>query len=85
MAALTKHPRLVLLAILVRKIDLMDFVALCMAGEGLSAPEANRKRLGEAGAATLLPVRVILPATTQPGCRQIRGFGSASDELKVHA
>jgi len=62
LAVLSRYPRLTLLGDPgTGKSTLINFITLCLAGEHVQCPDADRRRLGDAWALPpLLPLRVIL-------------------------
>ena len=88
LAALSTFPRLVLLGDPGSgKSTLINFVALCLAGEGLDSAAANLARLGEAWRLpALLPVRVILRDYAARGLPADKGLWQfIQDELRATA
>jgi formylglycine-generating enzyme required for sulfatase activity/energy-coupling factor transporter ATP-binding protein EcfA2 len=86
MAALSKHRKLVLLGDPGSgKSTLVNFVALCLAGDGLGSSEVSRKRLGEYWTLPgLLPVRVILRDYAARGLPDDKGLWQfIQEELKA--
>jgi formylglycine-generating enzyme required for sulfatase activity/energy-coupling factor transporter ATP-binding protein EcfA2 len=86
MAALSKYDKLVLLGDPGSgKSTLVNFVALCLAGDGLGAAEVNRKKLGKSWKLPgLLPVRVILRDYAARGLPEDKGLWQfIQDELKA--
>ncbi len=76
LAALSRYPRLVLLGDPGSgKSMLVNFIALCMAGDWLNSPDANLGRLGESWELPrLLPVRVVLRDYAARGLPENRGL-----------
>jgi hypothetical protein len=76
MAALSQYLKLVLLGDPGSgKSTLVNFVALCLAGDGLGLAEVDRKRLGEAWKLPgLLPIRVILRDYAARGLPEDKGL-----------
>lgn len=75
-AALSRRPRLVLLGDPGSgKSTLVNFVALCLAGEGLRDPQVNVQRLGEAWKLPrLLPLRILLRDYAARGLPEGKGL-----------
>lgn len=75
MAAISRHPKLVLLGDPGSgKSTLVNFVALCLAGEGLRHKEVNTRRLGKAWKVPrLVPIRILLRDYAAWGLPQGRG------------
>jgi len=76
LAALCRYPRLALLGEPGSgKSTLVNFVALCLAGDGLAHPDINLKRLGQAWTLPrLLPLRVVLRDYAARGLPQNRSL-----------
>jgi formylglycine-generating enzyme required for sulfatase activity/energy-coupling factor transporter ATP-binding protein EcfA2 len=86
MAAISKHDKFVLLGDPGSgKSTLVNFIALCLAGDGLGSDEVNRKRLGEAWELPgLLPIRVILRDYAARGLPENKGIWQfILDELEA--
>jgi formylglycine-generating enzyme required for sulfatase activity len=86
MAALSKYDKLVLLGDPGSgKSTLVNYVALCLAGDGLGSGGVTRKRLGKAWKLPgLLPVRVILRDYAARGLPEDKGLWQfIQDELRA--
>lgn len=83
MTAISHHPRVVILGDAGSgKSTLMNFLALCLAGQGLAHREVNIKRLGDAWKLPrLLPIRVLLRDYAARGLPEKGLWEFVTDEL----